>query len=48
MDGVSISDTDKENGSSPKLGDMIGRNPENHNDRWLIAEAYFKANFELA
>ena len=42
---VSISDTDLKNGS-PKLGDMIARNPINHNDQWLIAEQYFKDNFE--
>ena len=42
---VSISDADKNNGS-PKLGDMIARNPKNHNDQWLVAEQYFKDNFE--
>lgn len=42
---VSISDADLKNGS-PKIGDMIARNPANHNDQWLIAEDYFKANFE--
>ena len=42
---VSISDADKENGS-PKIGDMIARNPKNHNDQWLVAEQYFKDNFE--
>ena len=44
MTGVSVSDADVENGS-PKRGDMIARNPENHNDRWLVAAAYFAANF---
>lgn len=43
---VSISDFDKANGS-PKIGDMVARNPENHNDQWLVAEKYFKENFEL-
>lgn len=42
---VSISDVDKANGS-PKIGDMIARNPWNHNDQWLVAEQYFKDNFE--
>jgi hypothetical protein len=42
---VSISDVDRENGS-PKIGDMIARNPKNHNDQWLVAEQYFKDNFE--
>lgn len=44
---VSISAPDKEAGS-PKLGDMIARNPANHDDQWLVAEAYFVANFEPA
>jgi len=42
---VSISQADLDNGS-PKIGDMIGRNPKNHKDQWLIAEKYFKDNFE--
>lgn len=42
---VSISDVDKSNGS-PKIGDMIARNPKNHNDQWLVSEQYFKDNFE--
>lgn len=44
MTGVSVSDTDKQNGS-PKAGDKIARNPANHNDRWLIAAEYFATNF---
>ena len=42
---VSISEVDKQNGS-PKIGDMIARNPINHSDQWLVAEQYFKDNFE--
>ena len=42
---ISISDVDKANGS-PKIGDMIARNPKNHADQWLVAEQYFKDNFE--
>ncbi len=42
---VSISESDKENGS-PKVGDMIARNPANHEDQWLIAKDYFEVNFE--
>ena len=42
---VSISDADKSNGS-PKIGDMIARNPKNHADQWLVSEQYFKDNFE--
>ena len=42
---VSISKADLDNGS-PKLGDMIARNPNNHVDQWLIAKVYFEDNFE--
>lgn len=42
---MSISDADRIDGS-PKIGDMIARNPKNHNDQWLIAEDYFNDNFE--
>lgn len=45
VDKISISEADKLNGS-PKLGDMIARNPKNHNDQWLVAEQYFKDNLE--
>lgn len=46
MTGVSISAADVDAGS-PKIGDMIARNPNNHEDRWLVAAAYFKRNFRL-
>lgn len=42
---VSISDVDRENGS-PKEGDMIARNPKDHEDMWLVAEKFFKENYE--
>lgn len=45
LDRVSISTADKEAGS-PKLGDMIARNPKNHADQWLVAAQYFADNFE--
>lgn len=44
---VSISLPDRQAGS-PKLGDMIARNPKNHADQWLVAAAYFADNFEPA
>lgn len=47
MARVSISDEDKQNGS-PKPGDMIAFNPDNKEDRWLVAEEYFRKNYELA
>ena len=45
MTGVSISKPDALHGS-PKKGDMIARNPKNHEDRWLVSMEYFEANFE--
>lgn len=41
---LSVSKADRDNGS-PKIGDMIARNPKNHYDQWLVAEQYFKDNF---
>lgn len=46
MSRVSVSSPDKEAGS-PKVGDMIARNPKNHDDQWLVAEQYFLDNFEF-
>lgn len=43
-ENVSISQVDLDNGS-PKFGDMIARNPQNHNDQWLVAADYFSENF---
>ena len=45
-EGVSISQADLDNGS-PRIGDMIARNPKNHEDKWLVARAYFIDNFTL-
>jgi len=45
MTGISVSAPDKEAGS-PKVGDMIARNPDNHEDQWLIAAAFFAKNYE--
>ncbi len=42
---VSISAEDRKNGS-PKIGDMIARNPKNHLDQWLVSEEYHRDNFE--
>ena len=42
---ISISPEDKEKGH-PYIGDMIARNPKNHNDQWLVAKQYFEDNFE--
>jgi hypothetical protein len=42
---VSVSQADRD-GGSPKDGDMIARNPKNHDDQWLVAAQYFADNFE--
>lgn len=42
---VSVSKADRDAGS-PKIGDMIARNPKNHDDQWLVAAQYFADNFE--
>lgn len=42
---VSVSKADADAGS-PKVGDMIARNPKNHEDQWLVAAKYFQDNFE--
>lgn len=46
-DRISVSAPDREAGS-PKPGDMIARNPKNHEDQWLVAASYFADNFEPA
>ena len=45
MTGVSVSDADKELGS-PKVGDMIGVNPNNPEDRWLVSADVFNETYE--
>jgi hypothetical protein len=45
MTNVSIPEADRQNGS-PKPGDKIARNPDNHDDRWLVSFEYFQKNFE--
>ena len=42
---ISISLEDVKAGS-PRKGDMVARNPENHKDQWLVAAEYFKNNFK--
>ena len=43
---ISVSTADMLRGS-PKIGDMIARNPDYHDDQWLVAEKSFKKHFEL-
>jgi len=47
MKRVSVSPADRDAGS-PKAGDMIATSLQNPDDRWLISEAYFAANYEPA
>ena len=42
---IPVSSIDIRNGS-PKKGDMIARNPNNHLDQWLVAKQDFNDNFE--
>jgi hypothetical protein len=42
---VSVGAEDRKKGS-PRLGDMIARNPNDHEDQWLISEEYFTTNFD--
>ena len=42
---ISIGIGDLDSGS-PKYGDMVARNQNNHADQWLVSAAYFIENFE--
>ena len=42
LTAISVSESDQ-----PKDGDMIARNPNNHEDQWLVNKEYFDANYEL-
>lgn len=44
---ISVAAVDRVNGS-PRAGDMVARNPKNHDDQWLIAAQYFADNLEPA
>jgi len=41
LEGISVSDVDD---PETDMG-MVARNPENHNDQWYVARAYFERNF---
>lgn len=41
---ISISEADEKDGC-PKSGDMVARNTENHDDKWLVNETFFKENY---
>ena len=42
LTGVSVSEQD-----TPKEGDLIGINPDNPEDRWLISQEYARANLDM-
>ena len=41
LTNISVGDED-----TPKEGDMVARNPDNHADQWLVAKEYFDKNLE--
>jgi hypothetical protein len=43
LSGVSVSDED-----TPQEGGMIAMNPDNPEDKWYVAEAYFTEHYEPA
>lgn len=45
MAAIGVSDEAKSVGS-PKIGDMICKDPPNPEDVWLITEEYFKKNYQ--
>jgi len=44
MTGVSISIPDREKGS-PKEGDMIAHDVNDHTDQWLVSKRFFQDNY---
>lgn len=40
-----VAEDDKAKGS-PKSGDMIARNPKDHDNQWLVEAQFFADNFE--
>ena len=45
--GVSVSDADLAEASGAG-GGKIARNPDNHDDQWYVAKAYFETMYEEA
>ena len=45
LTGVSVGHEDRANGS-PKVGDMIARDPANESDLWLVNADYFADKFD--
>lgn len=45
LDGVTVADSDVAKGS-PKEGDWIARNPDDHANRWLVEASFYQANLE--
>ena len=45
MSGVSVSEADRAAGS-PKQGDFIARNSNDHSDQWLVSAKFCADNYE--
>lgn len=46
VQGEDLSEISVSPEDTPKVGDMIARNPKNYKDQWLVAQQYFIDNFE--
>ena len=44
VSNITVAPEDRKIGS-PQEGDMIARNPHNHNDQWLVSKKYFDENY---
>ena len=43
LTGVSVSDED-----APEAGGMVAVNPDNPSDKWYVAKAFFRANYQYS
>lgn len=46
VSGISINEDDRTLRGSPKVGDMVARNPTDHGNVWLVEKQYFADNFD--
>jgi hypothetical protein len=44
MSNIGVAPDDAKKGS-PKAGDMVARNPNNHKDQWLVEAQFFAENY---
>lgn len=45
-EGEPLTDVSMQPGVSPQPGDYIARDPNNHNDQWLISKDFYDRNYE--